>query len=120
MSDFESSRFASADDTRPPETGTVKEYRAALFFEDVICSTGTDALSFQYVLQEILTTSFMFPHSELPFPLIPRLHARVIPTVPAEDGPTMPPWLPVAVQRGPKIDRLSTLFRANFAQWGRH
>jgi serine/threonine-protein kinase len=82
ISDFGTSRLASADSKSATEAGTVHYSAPELFLPDCACTTKADVFSFGLVLYEILTGSAVFPISMQAFPVMRKLRSNDLPAVP--------------------------------------
>jgi serine/threonine protein kinase len=89
IGDFGTSRFECRANTLTADSGTVNYAAPEMFSEAEICSTKADVFSFGSVIYEILTGSPVFPHDELPFPVMRRLFSGKLPTLPESHGAMM-------------------------------
>jgi serine/threonine protein kinase len=87
--DFGTSRWERSDCTPTQPAATIKYAAPELFDEKEICTAKADVFSFGSVLFEILTGSPVFAASEYRIPVMKRLFAGDLPTLPGEYGEMM-------------------------------
>jgi serine/threonine protein kinase len=81
IADFGAARQANVDATPDGVAGTV-QYAAPEQFDEVLPTTKIDIFAFGLILYEILVGSPVFPPTEPPFTIIPKVRSGYIPKIP--------------------------------------